>query len=161
MQDNNISPWNAAVKIRSEFGWLARISYSWGCLFGWSHTFMICRHLTIKQGKQLPTGATGAFSGLDTDVHQTRPWSQDYGEGAMWPVSSLHTMLVAQWPGGPGPGGVSRVFRADLLFCVCSRVCSAFVISFIQAWEFFWETLVFRLDLRGTQGPHRGVYCLT
>lgn len=38
------------------------------------NVFIIFKHLKIKQGKQLPTGAIGACSGLDVDVHQTKPW---------------------------------------------------------------------------------------
>uniref|UniRef100_A0ABI7WFY0 Peptidase M1 membrane alanine aminopeptidase domain-containing protein n=1 Tax=Felis catus TaxID=9685 RepID=A0ABI7WFY0_FELCA len=34
----------------------------------------------IKQGKQLPTGAIGACSGLDVDVHQTKPWLPNHSD---------------------------------------------------------------------------------
>lgn len=61
MAEHNISMLTAAIKIRSEFGQMARISHSLCSLFVQSYLFIIVKHLKIEQRKQLPTRAIDAF----------------------------------------------------------------------------------------------------
>lgn len=69
------------------------------------NVFVIFKHLKIKQGKQLPTGAIGACSGLDVDVHQTKPWLPNHSDRSNM-VDSLSDLdwcmvLVTQWLSEP------------------------------------------------------------
>lgn len=102
--EHNISmPTAAVVKIRSEFGRMARIPHSSCSLFVQGYLFIIVKHLKIKQRKQLPTRAIDAFQAWQWVCTRSGPGSRMAVTEATRSIPSLRLWLshvLCSWHSG-------------------------------------------------------------